>query len=837
MLSDNDRAYLFRSLEMNQCLLFVGAGFSADATNALGGSIPLAEALAQALWKWQGLTGSYDGSPLGEVYESALRCGKPLRTLKEFLELQLLATKVPAWYQQVHRVYWQRIYGTNVDNVVEMAHRGASPEMDLDVIAAPKGSYRDRDQFLRRVQYVKLNGSLPGSPEDLTFATRQYARRSAEYDEWYDHFVRDYALHPTIFVGTELREPLFWQAIESRQRRGTNPEERPRSFLVAPELSPAKAPILESLNIVHVPVSGRGFFEWLNGQFSFPKRVEVLTRVVPEIADLFSDRDMQVEYQEAIEGLLAAFPRVPLMRALRDQPKTFFLGATPTWADITSDLDAPREITVAILKRIEEALEGDPKLCVLGLLGAGGSGKSTILRRLALTLRQQGKQVFFSEGGDRPTSEQVSRGLQELPDRAVLMIDNAGLLGGAFRDVIRGAESVRRPPVIVFASRFNLFERRLRGLVPERATRVFDIPDLSDQDINNLINTLDKHRQLGKLEGLSSSRRVKEFKIRARKQILVAMREATQGRGFDDIIRGEFREVDSQEARILFLCAALATAEFLDLSTGQWLACSNVSPSDALSLLRRNLKGLLLEYGEPPRVAARHPIIAEHIVKTVAQRPELAEAYKRTLAALSHDIYGGPGRRGRSWRLFVRLISHAQVYERFTQDIEIARGIYESIAQWFRSDGHFWLQYTNLEIQYGDLELARAHLANAESLMPDQDQVLTTTAHLCFREALTAATRQEAVTLRSHAEEILIEQISRLGEDDEYPYHVYLTQELAWIEHWETDVVSKKAALGQLDSIAGRALEFHAGSPRIRGIAEQVRRQYLSTALPGNKGR
>ncbi len=302
MLKDNDRLYLLESLKNNRCVLFIGAGFSTDALNKFDAPIPDAEGLATILWEWQGLSGGYDDSPLGEVYESALHSGRPLASLREVLESHLLAVKLAPWYHLVPKFFWMRLYGTNVDNVIELAFARASAGQKLDVVVAQRNDIRDRDQFLGSIQYIKLNGSLPGDPAAITFATRQYARRSAEYDRWYDCFVRDYVFQPTVFVGTELREPLFWQAIESRQKRGDNPEERPRSFLVTPTISPAKEPILDSLNIVHVPASGQQFFNWLQVVYDFPTRAQVLQLVAPEAVELFADVGLQQEYREALAG-------------------------------------------------------------------------------------------------------------------------------------------------------------------------------------------------------------------------------------------------------------------------------------------------------------------------------------------------------------------------------------------------------------------------------------------------------------------------------------------------------------------------------------------------------
>ena len=836
MVSEQDKQYLFRSLSGNRCVLFVGAGFSADASNKFDQAIPDAERLSEILWNWLGLKGNYDGSPLGEVYQSALNSGRPLHSLRALLEDHLLSTKAQDWYKTVLRVLWMRIYGTNVDNVIEFVHGRSPSEYRLEILTAPRDDVRERDQFLRSVQYVKLNGSLPGDPAAITFATRQYAKRSAEYDRWYDHFVRDYVFQPTIFVGTELREPLFWQAIESRQKRGDNPEERPRSFLIAPAVSPAKEPILESLNIAHIRATGREFFEWLAREYDFPNRGTVLQTICPEAVELFTDPGLQAEYKDLLAAFLTVFPRVPLAQPVAHHNKMFFLGTPPVWADITNDFDAPREFTAPLLASIRAAFGDSNRLGLIGLLGAGGSGKSTVLHRLALILRQEGKQVFFSDGSERPVGDVVAKGLRELPEKSILFIDNAPLLGRTFLEITNSTKSIKRPPVIVFAARYNLYEKELSELAKtDLSITTFDVPDLSDTDIRHLIDTLDRHRQLGKLESMSQKARFDEFQKRAKKQILVAMREATQGRGFDDIIKSEFAQVGERESRVLFLCGALATAELLDLSSKQWLACALVPPAEALAILRRNLKGLLVEYGPQPRIAARHPIIAEYLVDRVASRTDVMEAYRRVLAALSHDTYSGPGRRGRNWRLIVRLTNHDRIYHRFTNNIAMARAIYESIAEWYRRDWHFWLQYTNLELEFGDLQLARVYLAHAESLNPDNDFVLTTKAHLRLREAALAGSRQEALELRSEAEEILLEQFERIGVEDEYPYHVYLTQMLSWIHYWEHETKERREALQLLYNKALEAVELHPRSSLIQAIHDDIKREYLNTATDSGK--
>lgn len=833
MLSDHHRLPLFRAMDSANCVLFLGAGFSTDATSTAGRPIPAGSDLAAELWEFMGYSGQYDGTELSEIYAAALESSKPLQHLRAFLEERLLVRDAPPWFATITRCFWHRIYTTNVDDLTEHLFRAYTPAAPLTRFLAPAEDFRERDQFLRTIQLVKLNGSLPGDPRSLTFSPRQYARRTTEHDVWYDQFIRDYVFHPTIFIGTQLREPLFWQAIEARERRGQNPEERPRSFLVTKHVSPAKLPILESLNVIPVEATAEGFLEWLAAAYSFPDRHSVLATVAPDLTAILDVAIGVTGVAGAMPEFLSAFQRVPLFEAAPQPSKLFFLGAPPSWNEIAADYDAPMESTKELLARVQAALAPEAPFTVFGLLGTGGCGKSTALKRVSLALRQGGRQVFYTDGAQKPLIGDVVKALEAFPNKVVLVIDNATLLGKYLIDLVNALGGSPRPPILLFAARYNMFERQLRGLESAPNVHLCDVPNLTERDIHEVLKVLDRFHQLGHLEDLTYDERVREFKIRARKQLLVALREATEGAGFDDIVKSEFAEVDTHEARVMYLCAALATSELIDLSEPAWLACAAISPNEALSLLTSSLKGLLHLSIDSRRVVARHPIIAELVLDAVARREDVVEAYKRTLASLAHGIYGGEGRRNRSWRLFVRLINHAAIYERFSSNIVLARQIYESIAGWFRKDGHYWLQYANLEIEYGEAMLARSHLAHAESLMPDDDLLLTTKAHLLLRESLDAGSLEAATRLRQHAEEILNEQMDRLGFTDEYPHHVYLTQALAWIHRWHYQLSfdEHRAFLEKLDE---KAEETAAGMPlsrRIKKITGDIHTEYLSLAL------
>src|ERR1043166_3169196 len=67
--------------------------------------------------------------------------------------------------------------------------------------------------------------------------------------------------------------------------------------------------------------------------------------------------------------------------------------------------------------------------------------------------------------------------------------------------------------------------------------------------------------------------------------ILVAMREATKGEPFDQIIESEFEEIESREAKIAYLAVCLATSFNNVITTEQFLSLTDLFPNEALELL------------------------------------------------------------------------------------------------------------------------------------------------------------------------------------------------------------------------------------------------------------
>ena len=145
-LESNNLAYLRTHFESGRVVLFAGAGFSIDATNAEGQSPPLGGPLAERLAKAVGH--EYAGEPLPTVFSvAARRMGS--RAFNDLLTSLYSITGFNEWYGLIPSFVWHRIYTTNVDDLLEKVFAGVR-EQRPNRIDVHGGIERQPAQLTRR---------------------------------------------------------------------------------------------------------------------------------------------------------------------------------------------------------------------------------------------------------------------------------------------------------------------------------------------------------------------------------------------------------------------------------------------------------------------------------------------------------------------------------------------------------------------------------------------------------------------------------------------------------------------------------------------------------------
>lgn len=835
MLLDIDKEYLQTNLRRNRVVLFLGAGFSKEAENFAGEQVPDARGLAIKLWNNLGYLGDYDGTELRYLYDAARKRNGD-QSVRILLRDLLTVSKYPDWYKFVSGWYWRRIYTTNIDNLVETTFAGTPSAPKLEQIIPPD-EFVDRDAFLRKIQYVKFHGSAANLDKPIVFSPIEYGRRASLHDTWYDHFLRDYWTYPTILVGTELNEPLFWQYLAARQERMRGaPESRPKSFLVSPGISKARIEALSTYNIEPVDGKADEFFKWLAQLPDFKAPREAILREVDptleEIIVLEKSGASRVQVQAA-ESFFSTFDQVRVLEPAPSARRDFLLGVHPTWDDIAKGFDADREINKTLadaLRSVYTKVVDDVPIVVFH--GTAGSGKSSTAMRVAYTLVQEGVPVYFASGRNRPDPGPICSHLRLIATRPFLVFDNAGPDLYPISDLKKAAQELPLKPVILISLRSNQWFQKRHVFQDFNQVLDIEIPNLSPYDITQILTVLEREGLLGALLTLSMDARFQVFNEKARKQILIAMREATKGRAFDEILRDEFNGIAPKEARLLFMVAAIPSMRHYHITFGQMVSALELPPSETGALLRQALSGIVLSHPrQTEHFAVRHPVIAEYIATSVANPELLADAYIRYLQVIGHEInFEREGKTSRIFRIYRDLINHENLHDSIPRHPDLCRTIYDAVRGHFGHDGHFWLQYGVYELKFGHLDLAENYLLQAQGLIPQSEALTTAFGHLFMRQALETDSQVVAIDRKVEGEKILRAQIARIGMRDPYPYHVLGSQMLGYINRWVAQD-EKAEELRRLHDEIKPGADRHGLAGYLRALLASIKKAELESVL------
>jgi hypothetical protein len=569
-----------------------------------------------------------------------------------------------------------------VDDLTEVIYEGGPTS--VSTVVAP-AEYEDRDAFLRDIQLVKSNGSIDEPENGLTFSPVEYGRRAAEQDVWYDHLVRDVSTHPTVFIGSELDEPLFWQYLALRQTRTKGSgKQLPKSFSVCRQVSVVKKEVLSEFNIVPIEMTAEDFLRQLAAEVGIViSRENLLRNLDPSLHEILAleragvpteEIELAEEFYSIFRPVLSQPPKVGIR-------SHFLLGSPPTWTDIFNELDAQREVNTSVHDAIIDELKNHGCGLVV-LTGAAGSGKTTIAKRASILVANEGYPVYYSTNLARLVPDRVVAYLRRFERRVVLVFDENADDLRRITELSDACEDLPYKPLHFVTMRTNeLAVRRylFQGIDDIKEIRV---PDLSDTAIRAILQKLEENSLLGDLRKLTHEQQVDVFRTKAKKQILVAMREATRGKGFDEIIQDEYNQVKPNSAQLVYLIAAIPSMHHYFINRGQLIAAMDLAPSETAAIIDDTLSGILIPHeNTSTRLQIRHPVIAEYVVMQLAPREFLARAYILFLEILAHDLPKQKNRRAsKAFRLYQRVISHQTIHIIFLKQVNLCREIYESIS-------------------------------------------------------------------------------------------------------------------------------------------------------------
>jgi len=509
--------------------------------------------------------------------------------------------------------------------------------------------------------------------------------------------------------------------------------------------------------------------------------------------------------------------------------ESFFLGAEPTWTDIGKEHDANRKINGVLIEELDNDLSDSFECFVLH--GPAGSGKSTTLMRIAYNIALAGKTVYFAKGTERIDLSPILQICTKIRNKRVfLFIDNFRRQLGTIDELKKELKNASNL-TLVLCERTNTYYNR-SYTIGELGPKEHRMPDLCRDDVERIIDKLEKNHFLGALREKNRKAQIHEFMVRASKQLLVAMKEATSGKGFDVILRSEFMDL-SEKAQLAYLISCIAVDSG---SPGVYrrhlIASLDETDFKKTALIEDMLKGIIVPANESESlVKPRHRLIAHWISTEIAGFDVKYKAISRYLIQISSDIVPNERRRRSPTYLAYRgMINSERLWETLENNEDAIFALYEQLQPYYSDNSLFWLHYGMAYIKAGYYDMAENYLNQSLALFPQNHHTLHQLGILYIKQAIK---HKNPVTIQDKANEgikLLEEQIRIRGDYDSYPYAAYLEHVSRWYCHAGKSLISSDHwdGLRQMSSEASRKY------PREEYIIkayDKVERRYLSRVV------
>jgi tetratricopeptide (TPR) repeat protein len=240
----------------------------------------------------------------------------------------------------------------------------------------------------------------------------------------------------------------------------------------------------------------------------------------------------------------------------RHNLRAFLRGDRPNWGLIAAHEYFVRDLEEDLYNdTLDFATTSSVRPVVDLLLGPAGFGVTTLLLSTAVRLVQErAGMVFYLRPGAHIMEGDIEFATSISPEqRTFFFVDDAGDHRREVEAATQRLKALGRPAMMVLGSRLNEW-RQLSG---SPIGKEYELEELSDPEIERLIAYLARHDELGQLTPLSPALRTAAIRSKHGKQLLVAMREVTEGPGFDAIIEDEFRKLgsDISQRAYLAVCA------------------------------------------------------------------------------------------------------------------------------------------------------------------------------------------------------------------------------------------------------------------------------------------
>ena len=513
--------------------LLLGAGASRDSTNRFG-PLPLTADLQKELAKVTSVPPTKYS--LQRLY-SSLSDAEKGRHIRDRLSDCTPGDTVNA----IKTYYWKRIFTLNVDDTLNAAYK-TSP-IQVPRFLHFSDPYEDI-QARSGIPIINLHGSVLRHNDGYVFSYQEYARITKGQNPWMVILSNAIRSEPVIISGASMEESDLEYYLSYRSET-TARNDFPPSIYVSSDVNRLSKSLCDEHNLIQFSGYSSDFFTYLKGKLPNPPRIEdqtssgvtgILPRAVSQAARMHFDADFEL---------------VPYLEEGASSSNKFYYGQSPTWNDLSAKLDVSRSETGILLDAAPKEAESGRQLTVL--FGSTGSGKTTILKRVAYNLASKGVHHVLWTSELARLSRTTASTLDMIDGSVALIVDNMADHAQAISDVLSMSD---KEDVFIIGAERSYREEYLVKTFGSGGFTSIKMGRLTRLDVRRLIDILVDRSLIGSHRALSGQRSFMESL--SRDPIAIASCKIINDfRPLDRII-DDLRRKSSREEILAYVMAGIA---------------------------------------------------------------------------------------------------------------------------------------------------------------------------------------------------------------------------------------------------------------------------------------
>jgi TolA-binding protein len=743
---------LTESIKNGRVVLFLGAGASMEAVDHEGNASPSGPKLAEMLHeKFLGAPASSPDLMLTADI-AAQKAGASV--VSEFIRTTLSKLTPSSAHMALPQFRWHTIATTNYDTLVEDAY-GATSNSLQDLLPFVK----DREPVETRrasvshpLDYLKLHGCIDHAHDSeipLVLDPAHYERFKANRDKMYNRLEAIAHELPFLFVGYKLTDPHIRNIVHRLARSG----DRPEYYIVTPSPDPLQVQYWQNQRIVAIDAKFGPFMSQLDSEIPSLFRALAPPKMDQNLHIRKFFRTTSDPSERTITSLKNDLTQVHGSMPIHGKSaKEFYRGYDEGFSAIARDLDAFRRVTSDLLvDLIDEHDSNKPK--ILLLRGPAGAGKTIALKRTAWEVSTTfDSPVLWLEAGGILKPEVLVELSNLVGKRIYVFVDRAAERIRMLADSLSISLTRQLPITFVAAERDSTWNVTREDFDERWNTRTYQIGQLHQKEITNLLSKLELHSSLGVLAGLLPKERLKAFE-EADRHLLVALHEVTEGKPFEDIVLDECKSLSPEKAKQLYLDICTLGQFDAPARAGVINRVSGIPYSMYKSSFFMPLENVVLTYQNPYgdyEYKSRHKRVSSIVFKGHFSTDEQRKnQILRIIGALDEGY--------KSDSIAIGNLIKAHSIRRLISDIDVGRSFYDALLKILGEQWFIWQQYAILELHHhnGSLERADELCTRAISISEGRESALHTHAEIARRRAQQASSDTEKEVYRIQSRERL----------------------------------------------------------------------------------